>query len=166
MIEKYLIADDGLRQFPKDRQIPDKRPKTFILFPFEMHAKMRESFDQKEAESFELIKNHLKIFKKCHVMSSHGSDSIVLVDLIRRAGPRAAMNAPPEKSGHVGRARLSWSKIGLGAGAYRFFTRKLRGRDHTPLLKRNTATIVVFQWGSGIRAATFYFICCGSIVAN
>jgi len=85
MSEKYLTAEDGLRQFPKKRQIPEWRSKTFILFPYEMHAKMKESFEQKEADSLDLIKNHLKAFKKCHVMSSHGSDSIVMVDLIRRA---------------------------------------------------------------------------------
>jgi len=74
-----------LRMFPKKRQIPKKKPKSFILFPFELHAKMKESFEEKEAESFELIKNHLKHFKKCYVASSHGKDSIVMVHLIWRA---------------------------------------------------------------------------------
>lgn len=44
-----------LRIFPKQRNIPEKKPKSFILYPFEMWEKRRESFEQKEAESLELI---------------------------------------------------------------------------------------------------------------
>lgn len=79
------MSNEQLRIYPKIRTIPEKKPKTFTLFPFEVWEKRRESFEIKEAESLELIKNHLKAFKKCHVMSSHGSDSIVLVHLIKRA---------------------------------------------------------------------------------
>jgi len=74
-----------LRILPKIRQIPKIKPKSFVLFPFELHAKMREPFEAKEAESLELIINHLKEFKKPYVASSHGKDSIVLVHLIWRA---------------------------------------------------------------------------------
>jgi len=77
--------DNNLRIFPKVRQIPEKKPKTFIVFPFEVWEKRRGTFEEKDSESMELIKNHLKEFKKCHVMSSHGSDSIVLVHMIKRA---------------------------------------------------------------------------------
>ncbi len=75
----------SLRIFPKKRQLPMKKPKSFVLFPFEMHEKMRETFEEKESESLELIKNHLKHFKKCFVASSHGKDSLVMVHLIWRA---------------------------------------------------------------------------------
>lgn len=80
-----VSLDDKLRVFPKQRQIPEKKPKTFILFPFELNAKTRETFEEKESESLHLIKNHLQIFKKCYVVSSHGKDSIVLVHLLWRA---------------------------------------------------------------------------------
>jgi len=83
--QKECSEQDTLRIFPKERQIPVKKPKSFILFPFELHAKRKETFEQKETESVELIKNHLKIFKKCYVVSSHGKDSLVLVHLIWRA---------------------------------------------------------------------------------
>ena len=79
------MNDNSLRIFPKKRQIPEKKPKSFILFPYEMHAKRRETFEQKEAESLDLIKNHLKEFKKSYVASSHGKDSLVLTHLIWRA---------------------------------------------------------------------------------
>jgi len=39
-----------LRIFPKKRQIPEKKPKSFVLFPFEMWEKRREPFEAKEAE--------------------------------------------------------------------------------------------------------------------
>lgn len=64
--------------------IPKKKPKTFILFPFELHAKMRESFEEKEEESLRLIKAHLEHYHKCYVATSHGKDSIVMVHLIWR----------------------------------------------------------------------------------
>lgn len=78
------ITDNGLRIFPKQRMIPAKKPKTFILFPFELHFKRRESFEIKEAESLRLIKGHLETFKKCYVATSHGNDSLVMVHLIWR----------------------------------------------------------------------------------
>ena len=79
------LKTSKLRIFPKKRQIPKKQPKTFILFPFELHAKMRETFEEKEEESLRLIKAHLTEFKKPYVVSSHGKDSVVLVHLILRA---------------------------------------------------------------------------------
>lgn len=75
----------SLRIFPEKRQIPEKKPKTFILFPYELHAKMRETFEEKEEESLRLIKGHLEHFTKCYVVTSHGKDSIVMVHLIWRA---------------------------------------------------------------------------------
>ncbi len=71
--------------FPKKRRIPEKRPKSFVLYPFEMWEKRRESFRVKEAESLELIVNHFKAFKKPHVMTSHGNDSVVMCHLAVRA---------------------------------------------------------------------------------
>ena len=53
-----------LRIFPKKRQIPANPPKSFILFPFEMHEKMRGTFEEKEEESMRLIRGHLQHFKK------------------------------------------------------------------------------------------------------
>src|SRR3990172_3210060 len=74
-----------LRIFPKKRMIPAVKPKTFVLFPFELQEKQAETLEKKEKESLELIKNHLKIFKRPYVASSHGHDSIVLVHLVWRA---------------------------------------------------------------------------------
>ena len=74
-----------LRIFPKKRQIPEKKPKTFVLYPFEMWEKRREPFETKEAESLELIVNHFKYFKNPHVMTSHGNDSVVMCHLVVRA---------------------------------------------------------------------------------
>ena len=76
---------EDLRIFPKVRTIPEKKPKSFMLFPFELKEKQRSSFEEKEAEALELIKNHLKTFKRCHVKSSHGKDSCIMVHLIWRA---------------------------------------------------------------------------------
>ncbi|KKK78049.1 hypothetical protein LCGC14_2847450, partial [marine sediment metagenome] len=47
----YEDYSNELRIFPDKRQIPDHRPKTFILFPFELHEKMREPFEDKEADA-------------------------------------------------------------------------------------------------------------------
>lgn len=74
----------SLRILPKKRQIPEHKPKTFVLFPFELHEKMRGTFEEKEEESLRLIKNHLQHFKKCYVVSSEGKDSNVMVHLIWR----------------------------------------------------------------------------------
>ena len=74
-----------LRIFPKQRNIPEKKPKSFILYPFEMWEKRRETFEQKEAESLELIINHFKVFKNPHIMTSHGNDSVILCHLAIRA---------------------------------------------------------------------------------
>jgi 3'-phosphoadenosine 5'-phosphosulfate sulfotransferase (PAPS reductase)/FAD synthetase len=84
----------SLRIFPKVRKIPAKKPKTYILFPFEMHEKMRETFEQKEAESLQLIKNHLEAFKKPYIASSHGKDSIVMVHLVWRAAKELGVQMP------------------------------------------------------------------------
>lgn len=78
------VVDEELRIFPKERMIPEIKPKTFILFPYELNFKMRESFEIKEAETITLIKLHLQKFKKAYVASSHGKDSIVMVHLIWR----------------------------------------------------------------------------------
>lgn len=75
----------SLRIFPAKRQIPEKKPKTFVLFPFELWEKRRGSFEEKESESLELIINHLKVFKRPHVMTSHGNDSLVMCHLVIRA---------------------------------------------------------------------------------
>ncbi len=74
-----------LRLLPKIRKIPKNPPKTFVLQAFELEDKLAGSFEEKEAESLDLIKNHLKEFKKCFVASSHGKDSVVMVHLIIRA---------------------------------------------------------------------------------
>ena len=78
------------RIFPKKRLIPDvtkgqKKPDSFVLYPFEYMAKVKESLEEKEAESLRLIKGHLLNFKKPYVPSSHGKDSIVMVHLVLRA---------------------------------------------------------------------------------
>lgn len=83
-----------LQILPKKRQIPKNPPKTFTLFPFELHAKMRETFEEKEAESLQLIKNHLKQFKKPYIASSHGKDSIVMVHLVWRAAKELKVDMP------------------------------------------------------------------------
>ena len=83
MIKKS--ANSKLRMFPKKRQIPEKKPKSFVLYPFEMWEKRRESFETKEKESLDMIINHFKVFKRPHVMTSHGSDSVVMCHLAVRA---------------------------------------------------------------------------------
>lgn len=77
-----IVTDEQLRIFPKVRQIPEKKSKTFILFPFELHAKMNEPLENKIVESKLLIANHLKIFKKPYVATSHGKDSLVMTHLV------------------------------------------------------------------------------------
>lgn len=74
-----------LRILPKIRKIPKNPSKTFVLFSYELQDKIAGTFEEKEAETLELIKNHLIEFKKCFVVSSHGKDSIVMVHLIWRA---------------------------------------------------------------------------------
>lgn len=74
-----------LRIFPKNRKIPTNRPKSFILYPFEMWEKRNEPFETKEEESLQLVINHFKVFKNPHIMTSHGNDSIVLCHLTVRA---------------------------------------------------------------------------------
>lgn len=76
---------DDLRIFPEVRQIPENPSKSYVLYAFELHEKMRERFEVKEAESIELIKNHLKVFKNCFAASSHSSDSLILVHMLMRA---------------------------------------------------------------------------------
>lgn len=75
----------NLRIFPKKRIFPKIKPKTWIFYPFEYYAKLDESFEIKEAESLEMIKNHLKAFTRSYVPSSHGKDSVVMVHLVMRA---------------------------------------------------------------------------------
>jgi len=76
--------DNKLRRYPEVRQIPEKQPPTFTLFPYEMYEKMRGTLEEKEADSLELIKGHFKMFKKFFVPTSHGKDSIVMIHLIIR----------------------------------------------------------------------------------
>ena len=83
-----------LRLFPKKRRIPEKKPKTFVLYPFELWEKMKGTFEEKEEESLELIKNHLKAFKKPFIASSHGKDSVVMIHLVKRAAVEVGVEMP------------------------------------------------------------------------
>jgi len=73
-----------LRIFPKTRQIPEKKPKTFILFAKELVLKQHEPFEVKERESMHLIRLHLQKFKKPYVATSRGKDSLVMEHLVIR----------------------------------------------------------------------------------
>ena len=84
------LAEGKHRIFPKERIYPDeskgqKKPKTFIFFPFELFEKQKEPMQDKEAESINLIKGHLKEFDRAYIPSSHGKDSVVMVHLVMRA---------------------------------------------------------------------------------
>ncbi len=83
-----------LRLFPKKRRIPEKKPKTFVLYPFELWEKMKGTFEEKESESLELIKNNLKAFKKPFIASSHGKDSVVMIHLVKRAAEEVGVPMP------------------------------------------------------------------------
>lgn len=98
---KQNTVTDSLRIFPKKRNIPNDPSKSFVLFPFELHEKLRESFEVKEAESIELIKNHLKTFPECFTASSHGSDSLILVHMVMRAWKELIVDYPRIKKPKV-----------------------------------------------------------------
>ena len=55
---------------------------------------MKGTFEEKEAESLELIKNHLKHFKKPFIASSHGKDSVVMCHLVKRAAESLGVEMP------------------------------------------------------------------------
>lgn len=74
-----------LRLLSKIYKHPEGKKTSFILDPFELNEKQNEPFENKERESLYLIKEHLKVFKKPVVHTSHGRDSIVLVHLVWRA---------------------------------------------------------------------------------
>lgn len=92
--DEVQVGLNDLRIFPATRQIPEIKPKTFILFPYELHEKMRGTFEEKEEESLRLIIGHLEKFKKPYIASSHGKDSIVMVHLIFRACKRIGVTMP------------------------------------------------------------------------
>lgn len=75
---------DNLRIFPEVRNIPEIKPKTFVLYPMELEFKLHERFEIKERESLNLIKLHLQKFKKPYVATSHGKDSLVMCHLVVR----------------------------------------------------------------------------------
>jgi 3'-phosphoadenosine 5'-phosphosulfate sulfotransferase (PAPS reductase)/FAD synthetase len=86
--DAQIKRNESMREYPAKRNIPTD-PKdlrdTFILYPFELNAKIAEPLEIKEDESLRLIANHLKVFKRCFVPTSHGKDSIVMAHLIIRA---------------------------------------------------------------------------------
>jgi len=97
--------DDGLRKFdskirdkfnaqPMEKKQKSLNAKTFILYVFELTENQKKSFEEKEADSLELIVNHLKTFKKSYVATSFGMDSIVLMDLVIRGAKIANVAIP------------------------------------------------------------------------
>ncbi len=92
MCEKLQYV--SLRIFPEKRQIPNDPPKTFILFPYELHEKLRGTFEEKEEESMRLIEGHLKKYNRAYIASSHGKDSIVMVHMIWRVARKLGVTMP------------------------------------------------------------------------
>lgn len=58
---------------------------TFKLDPNSYYDALKDPFELKELESFNLIKTHLREHKKSYVATSHGKDSLVLSHLVIRA---------------------------------------------------------------------------------
>lgn len=88
--------NDGLRKFDskirqkfhalaEEKKTKQLAAKTFILYPFELKENQEKSFEEKEADTLDLICNHLKRFKKAFVATSFGMDSIVLMHIVIRA---------------------------------------------------------------------------------
>jgi len=68
--------------------------KTFKLDPHSYHEALKDPFELKELESYNLIKSHLQEFKRPIVSTSHGKDSLVLVHLIWRVAKELAVPMP------------------------------------------------------------------------
>jgi 3'-phosphoadenosine 5'-phosphosulfate sulfotransferase (PAPS reductase)/FAD synthetase len=97
--------DDPLKQFdkkareefhkqPEEKKTKSLAAKTFILYPFELKYNQEKSFEDKDADSMELLENHLKIYKKPYIATSFGSDSIVLMHMTMRACKKLDIEYP------------------------------------------------------------------------
>ncbi len=93
----FVTIDPEIRE--KFNQLPEEKkktqmPPTFMLYPFEVHEQQAKSFEEKDTDTLEFIKNHLKAFKKSYVATSFGSDSMVLMHLVMRACKELDMEFP------------------------------------------------------------------------
>ena len=87
------VARQKFNEQPEEKKTKSLAAKTFILYPFEMYYNQAKTFEQKEEDSLELIKNHLKAFK-CFTATSMGMDSVVLTDLVIRAAKMLKIEMP------------------------------------------------------------------------
>ncbi len=83
----FVEIDPEIRK--RFNELPEDKKKTqmaatFTVYPFEVKEQQMKPFEQKDEETLEFIKNHLKAFKKPYVATSFGSDSIVLMHLVMR----------------------------------------------------------------------------------
>lgn len=82
-------AREGFNSLPNEKKEKSLNAKSFILYPFELFFNQSKTFEEKEADSLELIYNHLITFKRTFVATSWGMDSVVMADLVLRAWKKA-----------------------------------------------------------------------------
>ena len=80
--EDARVAFNALPEEKKEKSL---KAKSFIIYPFEVRFNQSKTFEEKESDSLELVKNHLRTFNNVFVSTSHGNDSIVLCHLVLRA---------------------------------------------------------------------------------
>jgi|SRR6185312_557798 len=73
------------------RYYSPKKKSTFILDPKSYHAALKDPFELKELESYNMVKSHIENFKKIAVMTSHGKDSLVLTHMVCMASRELKM---------------------------------------------------------------------------
>jgi len=73
------------------RYYTPKKKSTFILDPKSYHAALKDPFELKELESYNMVKAHIENFKKLVVMTSHGKDSLVLTHMVCMASRELKM---------------------------------------------------------------------------
>lgn len=78
-------ARKAFHELPIEKKQRSLDAKTFIIYPFEVNFNQAKSLEEKEQDSIDLIKEHLKEFDHVFVSTSHGFDSVVLCHLIMRA---------------------------------------------------------------------------------
>ena len=85
----FVTIDPEIRKkfhaLPEERKAKSLAAKTFILYPFEMQEQQAKSFEVKERETIDFIKNHLLNHKRPYIATSFGSDSIVLMKIVMLA---------------------------------------------------------------------------------
>ncbi len=84
---------DKFNQLSDEKKDTQQAP-TYIVYPFEVKLEQAKTFEEKEAGSLSLIKNHLKEFKKCYVATSYGMDSVVMMHLVIRAAKELGQPIP------------------------------------------------------------------------